>query len=100
MTLAPLAKCLVGECASVHPSTAAEKAVIAGALFVGGLLVLFFTCALLDEPERRHATLHWIRRAPKSCGRCRNEISARDHDRAFRKSSGHSALTQEVEAPE
>src|SRR4051794_39535734 len=98
--IGPLAKCLVGECASVHPSTAAEKAVIAGALFIGGLLVLFFTCALLDEPERRHNALHWIRRAPKSCGRCQDEIIAREIDRAFQDSSGHSALTQEVEAPE
>lgn len=98
--IGPLAKCLVGECASVHPSTAAEKGIVAGAIFILGLVVLFFVFTLLDGPELRHNALHWIRRAPKSCGRCRNEISTQDHDRAFRESSGHSALTQEVEAPE
>lgn len=95
--IGPLAKCLVGECASVHPSTAAEKAVIAGALIILGLAVLFALFTLFDDPQTKHR-FHFLK--SKHCGRCQQERAAKDYDRAFEKSSGHSALTQEVEAPE
>jgi hypothetical protein len=78
--IGPLAKCLVGECASVHPSTALEKALTAVVLFVIGMGVLFAITALLDEPSRRHR-LHLFWKS-KHCGRCQQE--GRDLARSYR----------------
>lgn len=99
MTLSLAQVCSVAQgCASIHPASAAEKAVVAVTLVVVFVLALAATLLTLDEPERRHATLHRLVRS-KSCGRCIDDLHARQDDRAFLKSRSHSNVRIEIESP-
>lgn len=99
MTLSLAQVCSAAQgCASIHPTSAAEKVVMAVTLAVVFVLVLAATFLTLDEPERRHATLHRVLRS-RSCGRCIDELHARQDDRAFLESRSHSNVRIEIESP-
>lgn len=62
-----------------------------------GVMALAAIIFILDEPERRHRLHFW---KAKHCGRCRSESNTKADDRAFNRSATHSALRNEIEAPE
>lgn len=98
MTPPVFAQCVAGQCGSISPATSPEKLAIAMGLVLLGVVVFIALVLLLDEPGRRHETLHRLFRSGR-CGRCAEDRNAKADDRAFNRSSSHSKLTQSVEAP-
>jgi hypothetical protein len=90
-----IAQC-AGRCAQISPAPSAEKIAFAMGLVLLGVVVICAIVARLDQPDRRHRLHLW---KAKNCGRCRDDANARDDDRAFNRSSSHTALRAGIEAP-